>query len=397
MNYRENPKNGDRLSILGYGCMRLPTRAGGVDEERATKQIRSAVDAGVNYFDTAYVYHGGRSESVLGGALAGGYREKVKIATKLPPFMVRKSADMEKIFSTQLKRLQTDHIDYYLIHMLQDTVTFERLCALGLREWIAEKKKSGQIVNIGFSFHGAQEQFLKLVDIYPWDFCQIQYNFLDENNQAGTKGLEYAASKGMPVIIMEPLRGGKIVNALPAKVDEIWASAEPKRSAAEWALRWVWNHKEATVLLSGMGTEEQIEQNIRIASDAQADVFTPEQLSLFDRVREILRMTNRVDCTGCRYCMPCPAGVDIPACFSSYNEKYMLRAGHPRMQYMQNTGVISGNPGYASLCRGCGKCEQHCPQGIPIREKLREVSHELEGPLFRPVVGIASLIFRAKK
>lgn len=396
VNYRENKRNGDKLSILGFGCMRLPTKKNSIDEARAEKLIISAIDQGVNYFDTAYVYHYGKSESFLGKVLSKGYRDKVKIATKMPHFMVKTTTDMDKIFNKQLQRLQTDRIDYYLIHMMPDVGTWERLKKIGIEEWIDSKKKNGKIINIGFSFHGVKDQFLKLLDVYDWDFCQIQYNYLDENNQAGTSGLKYAASKGLPIIIMEPLRGGKIVNNLPKEVNNIWKSAESQRSAAEWALRWVWNHSEATVVLSGMSNEEQVAENIQIASKAESNSLTPEELTLFDRIKEILNQNIKVNCTGCGYCIPCPAGVDIPACFSMYNEKYSLKTKKSKMHYLQNTGAITSNPAYASLCKKCGKCELHCPQGIPIREKLSEVSSEMEGVLFKPIVSLGKKIMKVK-
>ena len=396
MNYRKNQKNSDKLSILGFGCMRLPTKGNSIDEKRAEEMIISAIEEGVNYFDTAYVYHFGKSESMLGKVLSKGYRDRVKIATKLPPFMVKKAADMDKIFNTQLQRLQTDKIDYYLIHMLPDIGSWERLKGIGIEKWIEDKKKNGQIINIGFSFHGGSGQFVKLVDAYNWDFCQIQYNFLDENNQAGTSGLQYAASKGLPIIVMEPLRGGKIVNNLPKEVNDVWNDAEPKRTAAEWALRWVWNHPEVTVVLSGMGSLKQVEENISAASKAEPNSLTPAELGLFKRVTEILNQRIKVNCTACGYCMPCPAGVDIPACFSMYNEKYSIKTKNIKLNYMQNIGAMTSSPAYASLCMKCGKCENHCPQGIPIREKLSDVAHEMEGIFFKPIVAIGRKIMKVK-
>lgn len=396
MNYKENNKNGDKLSILGFGCMRLPTKGSSIDEERAEALIISAIEKGVNYFDTAYVYHFGKSEGLLGKVLSKGYRDRVKIATKLPHFMVKNAADLDKIFNTQLQRLKTNRIDYYLVHMLPDMGVWERLKSFGIEKWIEDKKKNGQIINIGFSFHGIKEQFIKLVDAYNWDFCQIQYNYLDVNNQAGTSGLRYAASKGLPVIIMEPLRGGKIVNNLPKEVNDIWNNAEPKRSIAEWALRWIWNHPEAFVILSGMNSMEQLDENIRAASDAKANALSSRELALFDRAREIINQRTKVNCTGCAYCMPCPAGVDIPACFSLYNEKYSIRKKGAKMNYIQNTGAATTNPAYASLCKKCGKCEKHCPQNIPIREKLEDVSREMEGMFFKPIITVAKKFMKVK-
>jgi len=397
MNYRKNEKNGDELSILGFGCMRFPTKRNSIDEVRAEALIISAIELGVNYFDTAYVYNLGKSESMLGKVLSKGYRDRVKIATKMPHFMVKTEADMDKIFNKQLQRLQTDRIDYYLFHMMPDVGTWERLKKIDIEKWIDNKKKNGQIINIGFSFHGVSDQFLKLVDVYDWDFCQIQFNYLDENNQAGIGGLKYAASKGLAVIIMEPLRGGKIVNNLPKEVNNIWNNAKPKRTAAEWALRWVWNHSEATVVLSGMNSEEQVIENIHTASSAEVNALSQEELALFDKVKEILNQNIKVNCTACGYCMPCPAGVDIPACFSILNEKYSLKTKNSKMHYLQNTGAITSNPGYASLCRKCGKCETHCPQGIPIRQKLDIVSKEMEGAFFKPIVMLGRKIMKVKQ
>lgn len=396
MNYRINSKNNDELSILGFGCMRLPTLRNAIDEKRSEAMIIAAIEQGVNYFDTAYIYQNGNSEKVLGQTLAKGYRDRVKIATKLPHFLVKNVADLDKIFAKQLQRLQTDRIDYYLIHMLADVSTWERLKVLGIEQWIDTKKAAGQIINLGFSFHGIKDQFLKLIDAYNWDFCQIQYNYLDINNQAGTDGLKYAAAKGLPVIIMEPLRGGKIVNDLPAEVNNLWAAAIPRRTAAEWALRWVWNHPEATVVLSGMSDEQQVAENIKIASESEANTLTSAELDLFDQARAILSQKIKVNCTGCGYCQPCPYGVDIPACFSIYNEKYTLNSKRSWMTYMQNTGAMTSHPAYASLCTKCGQCEKLCPQGIPIREKLDDVAKDMEGVFFKPIVSIAKKVMKVK-
>ncbi|HZK60707.1 MAG TPA: aldo/keto reductase, partial [Anaerovoracaceae bacterium] len=338
----------------------------------------------------AYIYHGGKSESILGQILAKGYRDRVKIATKMPPFMVRKSADMDKVFNTQLKRLQTDHIDYYLMHMLPDVQTWERLKTLGIIEWIDEKKKSGQIINLGFSYHGGTSEFMKIIDAYDWDFCQIQYNYLDENNQAGRGGLNYAASKGIPIVVMEPLRGGKIVDGLPKEVDMIWKEAKPSRSAADWALRWVWNQPEVMLALSGMSTEKQISENLRVASEAQANDFTSEELALFATAKEILSKKTKVNCTACGYCMPCPSGVDIPTCFSCYNQKYMNNNKSAAFfNYITQTGATTSNPTYASRCTKCRKCEQHCPQNILISEKMIDVKKDMENVFFKPIVAVA--------
>lgn len=391
-----NVKNGDELSILGFGCMRLPTKGGGIDEPRAIAMIHDAYEKGVNYFDTAYIYHNGKSESLLGQALSGGYREKVKIATKLPPFMVNKLDNAKKIMATQLTRLQTDYIDYYLLHMLSDKPMFDRLVALGVMDWLEKLKEEGTIKNIGFSFHGGKTDFELIVRAYPWDFCQIQYNYMDENNQASKSGLQLAAKLGIPVIIMEPLRGGKLVTHLPAQVKKTFESFDAKRSPAEWALRWVWNHPEVNVVLSGMSDEAQLADNIRIACQAEPNSLSEEELQVFEKVKLVMREKTKIPCTACGYCMPCPAGVDIPGCFSCYNDKYLMEDKSVRFRYMQTLGAMSVKPANASQCKQCGKCESHCPQKIAIREQLKIVSKEMEGIFYKPVVGIARKILRIK-
>ncbi len=389
MNYRINSKNGDRLSILGYGCMRFPTKGNAIDETEAQRQLLAAIEGGVNYLDTAWIYHGGKSESLLGRVLSqDGLRDRVKIATKLPTYLVRRASDIDRYFDAQLERLQTDRIDYYLMHILSDVGAWERLKALGIVEWIARKKQAGQIVNLGFSYHGSKAEFRALVDAYDWDFVQIQYNYLDENNQAGKEGLLYAAGNGLPVIVMEPLRGGKIVNSLPKEVTSLWEQAKPaKRSAAEWALRWVWNHPQVLLLLSGMSTMEQVQENLRVASEAQAGEMTAEQLEYFDKARRVLSEKTRVPCTGCGYCMPCPAGVDIPTCFTCYNIKNN-GSFKPRFNYLRDTGAWASSPGVASRCVQCGKCESHCPQHIRIRDELKNTARDMEGPLSRTIVAL---------
>jgi predicted aldo/keto reductase-like oxidoreductase len=396
MQTRVNIKNGDVLSILGFGCMRLPTRNGGIDEPRAINMIHDAIEDGVNYFDTAYIYQNGKSELLLGKALAGGYRERVKIATKLPPFLVGKLDNAKKIIATQFSRLQTEYIDYYLLHMLTDKPMFDRLAALGVMEWLEGLKTNGTIKNIGFSFHGTKADFGLILKAYPWDFCQIQYNYMDENNQATKSGLLLAASLEIPVIVMEPLRGGKLVTHLPEQVKKAFASFNAERSPAEWALRWVWNHQEANVVLSGMSDEAQVADNIRIASDAKPNSLSDVELKVFDQVKAVMLEKTKIPCTACGYCMPCPYGVDIPGCFSYYNDKYLLRDKSARFKYMQNMGALAVKPSNASQCKSCGKCESHCPQKIAIRDQLKTVSREMEGIFYKPIVGIARRIMKVK-
>ena len=392
---RENVKNGDKLSILGFGCMRFPMKGNNIDEERSIALLRDSINKGINYFDTAYFYNSGKSEIILGKAVLD-CREKVKIATKLPPFMVSKLEGAKKIFNTQLDKLQTDYIDYYLLHMLTDKATFDRMVALGVVKWLEQLKEEGRIRNIGFSFHGSKSDFEQLVTAYPWDFCQIQYNYLDENNQATISGLRLAHTLGIPVIVMEPLRGGKLVNNLPKDVISTFKDYDNSRSPAEWALRWIWNHPEVNMVLSGMSDEEQLSENVRIAIDAAPNTMSEEELAVFDKVKTIMLEKTKVPCTGCGYCMPCPYGVDIPGCFSAYNTKYLLDVKKSRKKYYQVLGGLSKHPAYASMCKGCGKCELHCPQKIEIRKELIAVKKDMEGILIKPVLKIIRKIARVK-
>lgn len=377
MNYRVNPKNHEKLSILGFGCMRFAK-----DEKEVEKEIIHAIESGVNYFDTAYIYP--NSEAILGRVLAkNGYRERVNIATKLPPYLVKKSEDFDKLFYAELERLQTDYIDYYLIHMLTDVTTWHRLIDLGVLDWIKEKKEKGQIRNMGFSYHGGREEFVKLVDVYEWEFCLIQYNYLDENNQAGKSGLQYAASKGLPVMVMEPLRGGKLVSNLPKEVYDAFNKASVKRTPAEWAFRWLWNQPEVTVVLSGMNSMEMLNENLSVASTAEANTFSTADLEIFKKVRTILNDKIKIPCTGCNYCMPCPAGVDIPTCFTCYNDREIEGKMGAFVKYIMQTSLKSKAQN-ASLCTKCGKCEKHCPQKIEIRKELKTVSKAMEKFYYKP-------------
>lgn len=393
---RVNTKNNDELSILGFGCMRLPNKNNNTDEICAIKMIHEAIEQGVNYFDTAYVYQMGKNEILLGKALAGGYRERVKVATKIPPYMIRNLDNAKKIMATQLERLQTQYIDYYLLHMLTDKSVYDRMASIGIMKWLEDLKTKGTIKNIGFSFHGTKADFELIIKEYPWDFCQIQYNYMDENNQATKSGLKLAASLGIPVIVMEPLRGGKLANNLPKKVKAAFESYSEKRSPAEWALRWVWNHSEVNVVLSGMIDEQQVAENIRLAGEVKPNSLSDEELKIFDKVKAVMLEKTKVPCTACGYCMPCPAGVNIPGCFSVYNEKYLMNDKSARFKYIQNLGGLSSNPSNASRCKECGKCESHCPQKIAIRKELKTVSREMEGFFYRPMVALARRFMKIK-
>lgn len=388
MLFRKIEKNGDELSVLGYGAMRLPSKNGRTDEKRAIEQIRYAIDNGVNYIDTAIAY---MNEPLVGKALQDGYREKVKIATKLPPWNVRKKEDIENTFRIQLENFKVDKIDYYLLHGLNRS-NWEKLLKLDALEFLDRIKKEGSIVNAGFSFHGDRETFYEIIDAYDWDFCMIQYNYLDEENQAGTEGLEYAAGKGIGVIVMEPFRGGNLTQNIPPEIKEIWDKSEVKRTPAEWALRWVLNRPEVTCVLSGMNEEEHIKENLRIADEAIPNSLTEEELDIIGQVRDKYRELMKTGCTGCRYCAPCPAGVDIARCFELYDTAQIF-GGKTQNQVMYAIGLNTfhgGKPAYASNCIKCGKCEKHCPQDLEIMELLDDVSNDMEGvitkvlpPLFR--------------
>ena len=363
---------------------------------KAEKQILAAYNAGVNYYDTAYIYPG--SESALGEILQrNSLRDKVFVATKLPQYMIHRAASIDRYFEEQCKRLRTDYIDYYLMHMLTDFDQWEKLKSLGIKEWIAAKKESGAIRNIGFSYHGNTDQFQRILNDYPWDFCQIQYNYMDETSQAGVAGLHAAADKGIPVVIMEPLRGGKLVNSLPAGARRAIESSPRGWDAAGWGLRWLYNQPEVTVVLSGMNSDEMVAENIRTASEALPGSFTQEDFALIEEIRSQIRKTEKVGCTGCRYCMPCPQGVDIPGAFRCYNAMYAESRRSGRWQYAQ-TVVMTRDPAFASQCIGCGKCEKHCPQSIPIREKLKEADLALRPLPYRIGIAIArKYMFRKRR
>ena len=382
MNYRTD-KYGNQLSILGFGCMRFPMKAGRIDMAETEREILTAIEGGVNYFDTAYIYPG--SEAALGEILErNGLRDRVYIATKLPHYLIKSREGLDKLFNEELRRLRTDHVDFYLMHMLTDTDTWERLKAMGIEEWIAEKKASGAIRQLGFSYHGNSEMFCKLIDAWDWDFCQIQYNYMDEHSQAGRRGLNHAHGRGIPVVIMEPLRGGKLVSHLPEEAKRIFENYPVRHTPAQWAFRWLWNQPEVTVVLSGMNSDEMVRDNIQTASTVQVGELGPEEEAMLRQVVAAINSKMKVGCTGCGYCMPCPKNVDIPGTFAAYNRRYQEGKFWGFVDYVICT-LLRKNPTPASNCIGCGKCEKHCPQHLPIREKLGEARKELEGPLYRTV------------
>lgn len=380
MEYRED-KNGNPISLLGYGCMRFTRKGNGIDLDKAEQEVMAAIEAGVNYFDTAYIYPG--SEAALGEILYRNQcRSKVHIATKLPHYMIKSINGVEKAFQEELKRLKTDYVDYYLMHMLTDTPTWDKLLGMGIDGWIKEKMEAGAIRNIGFSYHGNTETFQKLVDAYDWDFCQIQYNYLDEHSQAGRTGLQYAHAKGLPVIIMEPLRGGRLVGKLPESAKKLFRQDGTNVTPAGLAFRWLYDQPEVTCVLSGMNSLEMVRENVDTASNCPAGGMTPEERKLIRQVKADIKKSVKVGCTGCGYCMPCPKGVDIPGTFLCYNTIYSEGKGPARMDYLRCTAMR--NPfSSASQCVGCGKCESHCPQQIEIRKELKNASKELEGAMYK--------------
>jgi predicted aldo/keto reductase-like oxidoreductase len=387
MQYRIDPKSGNRLSTLGFGCMRFPrNRALQIDLGRTERLIKSAVENGVNYFDTAYVYGG--SEEVLGELLhKNKLREKIFIATKLPFQKCKEYEDFDRLFKTQLERLKTDYIDYYLIHYLSDTALWTGIRDLGVEKWIAAKKASGQIKQIGFSFHGMQSEFLALLDAYDWDFCQIQYNYVNVHDQAGRIGLRKAAEKGLPVIIMEPLLGGKLATGLPQKSVKLFKEADEGLTPAQWALRWLWDQDEVTVVLSGMNSDEQLRENIKTAEHATPHMFDEREAGVFGPVVAAFRESYKIPCTSCNYCMPCPQRVNIPACFAAYNMSYTVGFLSGLQQYIIGTGATDAAKDYSGRhCVECGKCEEQCPQHIAISKELKAVTKRMEPFWFRTAI-----------
>lgn len=380
MNYRED-KYGNKLSILGYGCMRFTSKMGKPDFEKAEKELLEAYHGGVNYFDTAYIYPG--SEALLGEVFEKhAIRDKVYIATKLPHYLVKTPHDLDRIFEEELRRLRTDYIDYYFIHMLTDTDTWKRLESLGIKEWINLKKASGQIRQVGFSYHGNSDMFCSLVDAYDWDFCMIQYNYMDEHSQAGRKGLCYASSKGLPVFIMEPLRGGRLAGSLPEEAKRIFAEYKVKHTPAQWAFRWLWNQSEVTVVLSGMNSLEMVRDNIKTASVVNQGELTEEDEAMLKDVVKAINSKTKIKCTGCLYCVPCPKGVDIPGVFAAYNRRFAEGWFASMKDYFMCT-TLRKNSTSASNCIACGKCKMHCPQGIDIPSELVTVKKEMEGFIYK--------------
>jgi predicted aldo/keto reductase-like oxidoreductase len=374
MKYRNFGKLNWKVSALGFGAMRLPiigNDAAKIDEPEAIRMIRNAIDNGVNYVDTAYTYHRGQGEILVGKALQDGYRERIKLATKMPAWLVKSQQDMDKYFDEQLHKLQVDQIDFYLLHGL-DGERWQKLTELDVLRWLEKKQDEGKIMYAGFSFHDEYPEFQKIIDSYSgWTFCQIQYNYMDSEYQAGTKGLKYAASKGLAVVVMEPIAGGRLAMKQPAGIEAIWDKAKIKRTPAEWALQWVWNQPEVSVALSGMSTMDQVKENVQSANRSSPGVLTASELQLINEVASKYKELGFIGCTGCRYCIPCPEGVNIPEIISLYNEYFMKDKDDAiKTKYWEHITPES----QAKRCARCGKCEELCPQKLTIREVLNRAA-----------------------
>lgn len=376
MKYRKFGNLGIEVSALGFGAMRFPTRGNQnqIDEPLAVRMMRYAFDQGVNYVDTAYPYHGGESERVVAKALRDGYRDKVYLATKMPIWLVEKSSDFDRFLREQLAKLETESIDFYLLHNLHRH-TWPKIRDLGVVDWAEKAVAGGAIRYFGFSFHDDYETLEGILNDYPdWSFCQIQYNYVNEDVQAGTRGLELAASKGMGVVIMEPLFGGFLAQP-PESIRRIFQEAPPKRNAAEWALQWLWNKEEISVVLSGMSTMEQVVQNVAASGRSGVDSLSAGEMEVIDRARERYGALHAIPCTKCGYCMPCPQGVDIPKNFELYNDAAI--PGHNSLQLNRNLYAQLADERKAESCVRCRECESLCPQHIPISEWMPKVHRTL--------------------
>lgn len=392
MQFRTDAKNGNKLSALGFGCMRFPTTAGRIDIDASEQLIIEAVERGVNYLDTAYLYNG--NEAALGEIFARnlGLRDKVHIATKLPMARCKTAADVDKYFGRSLERLRTDHIDYYLVHNITSVAVWEHLSSLGFEEWVCEQKNAGRIANIGFSYHGPKADFLVLLDSFDWDFCQIQYNYMNEDYQAGTAGLMAAAERDLPVIVMEPLLGGKLAAELPVEAQSVLTDAGISDDPVRLALRWVWNHPEVTVVLSGMNAQEQLLQNIETANTALPGSLEDAEVKAVKKARESIAKNYKIPCTGCGYCMPCPKGVNIPMCFAAYNTSFAHGWYQGMHQYITASGAMVDDAHFASDCIGCGACLEKCPQHIKIPDELISVKWRLQIPDLPALVKLGARI-----
>jgi len=377
MQYRSYGKTGWQVSALGFGCMRLPRTAdGGIDEPEAERMVKYAIENGLNYLDTAYFYHSGESERFLGRILQDGWREKVRLVTKLPPRLAEEAGDFDRLLAEQLEKLQTDHLDVYLLHGLNKD-SWGKVYEMGVLDWLTEQKRSGRVGALGFSFHDSLEVFQSIIDANDWDVCQIQYNYMNEEHQAGTEGLKYAASRGVGVIIMEPLLGGKLANP-PEAVSQIWESGSRPMSAAEWALQWLWNKPEVSIVLSGMSTMEQVVENVHSASCSGIGSLAQEDLDLVERARAVYEALIPIPCTSCEYCLPCTNDVLIPSNFTIFNQAVMYSDFAGARRSYEWLGKREGEIALAASCLSCEDCEPKCPQEIRISQWMSYV-HEVLG------------------
>jgi len=375
MEYRKFTKTGEKISLLGLGAMRLPLLASGaIDEDQAITMIRTAIDAGVNYVDTAYIYNGGKSEILVGKALKDGYREKVLLADKMPIWLAKTEEEMKAIFEKQFVRLGVDCIDMYLVHNVNAGI-WKVAQKHGLLAYLEEQKTLGRIKHIGFSFHDELPLFKEVMDSYPWDFCQIQLNYMDTNFQAGVAGLEYAAEKNIPVIVMEPLKGGKLTDSVPDSIKALWETADVKRTPAEWAFKWVANFPSVLTILSGMSTLPQVEDNLRIFENLKPNSLTEKEAEIIEKVAAKYHELIQYSCTDCKYCMPCPAKINIPGVISFYND-WFLYGKNPKIKYDYNLWFPADRR--ASACTDCKACESHCPQSLPISDIMKLAVLEFE-------------------
>ena len=383
MQYRLDKKSGKQLPILGLGCMRFPR-----DKAETEKMILAALEGGVNYFDTAYIYP--NSEKTLGSILAKHKkRSDAYLATKLPLMLCKRPEDFDRFFEESLRRLQTDYIDYYFMHNITSYAQWKQLQDMGIESWLASKKESGQIGSFGFSYHGTGSDFPKVLEASDWDFCMIQYNYSDENYQAGKSGLKAAADKGISVMIMEPLLGGSLATGLPEQAVKLFKKMRPDLSPADWAFRWLWNQEEVSCVLSGMKSADQMQSNIAAARDFEP--LSSEELALYAQVVDIFSSAYKINCTSCNYCLPCPKGINIPACLSAYNASFVQGYSKGMQLYLTSTAIASKNPQSPHLCNQCGKCEKVCPQNTAIRKELKKVGQRFE---FQPLRGALALARR---
>ncbi len=396
MNYRKNIKTNDEISLLGFGCMRFPTKSGKIDVQESIKMLEYAIDNGVNYIDTAYPYHSGESEKFLGKYLLNGkYRDKVKVATKLPSFLIRKESDIDKYFNRQYDRLGVETVDYYLLHTL-DKSSYDNLVNLNVHQYLETKQKENKIGRIGFSFHGSISDFKYIIDSYDWDFCQIQLNIIDENFQAGLEGLNYAYEKGVSVIIMEPLRGGSLVNSLPKTVSKLYEESDKNYNNVEWAFKYLYNNPKVMCVLSGMSSIEQVKENVAIASNSDAHCLDETDLELLNEVKDEFLKGYDINCTGCGYCIDCPVKIDIPYAFKTHNSYKMYKKNHDLFFYVKIVGLANHKPRWTTTCIDCGKCEEHCPQFLEIRKDFKKVQQTIERSTVRRLTSAARFVMRIK-